>query len=51
MMTGQQDTESRKTITIEVDDLEGLRRLIDELPEGTIYSVDMEVFSDGQDNG
>ena len=51
MMTGQRDTESRKTITIEVDDLEGLRRLVDELPEGTIYSVDMEVVADGQENG
>ena len=50
-MTGQQDTESRKPITIEIDDLEGLRRLIDELPEGTVYSVDMEVAADGQDNG
>ena len=47
MMTGQQDTESRNTITIEVDDLEGLRKLVDELPEGTIYSVDMEVATDG----
>ena len=51
MMTGPQDTEGRKAITIEVDDLEGLRKIVDELPEGTIYSVDMEVFSDGQDNG
>lgn len=51
MMTGQQDTENRKAITIEVDDLEGLRRLVDELPEGTIYSIDLEVVDDGQDNG
>lgn len=50
MMIGQRDTESRKTITIEIDDLEGLRRLIDELPEGTVYSVDMEVVADGQEN-
>ena len=51
MMTGQQDTESRKPITIEIEDLEGLRKIVGELPEGTIYSVDMEVFSDGQENG
>ena len=35
---------------IEVEDLEGLRNLVDQLPDGTIYSIDLEeVISDGQE--
>jgi hypothetical protein len=35
--------------TIEVQGLEGLRKLVEQLPEGTIYSIDLEVVSDGQE--
>ena len=35
--------------TIEVQGLEGLRRLVDQLPDGTVYSIDLEVISDGQE--
>ena len=38
-----------RLVTIEVQGLEGLRRLIDQLPDGTVYSIDMEVLSDGQE--
>ena len=35
---------------IEIEDLEGLRKLVDQLPDGTIYSIDLEeVISDGQE--
>ena len=34
---------------IEVQGLEGLRRLVDQLPDGTVYSIDLEVVSDGQE--
>ena len=34
--------------TIEVQGLEGLRKLVDQLPDGTVYSIDLEVISDGQ---
>ena len=56
MMVEPQGTEYtprhlRPTV-IEVTDLEGLRKLVEQLPDGTIYSVDLgEVISDGQDNG
>ncbi len=33
----------------EVQGLEGLRRLVDQLPDGTVYSIDLEVVSDGQE--
>ena len=35
--------------TIEVQGLEGLRKLVEQLPEGTVYSIDLEVVSDGQE--
>jgi hypothetical protein len=38
-----------RPVTIEVQDLEELRRLVDQLPDGTVYSIDMEVISDGQE--
>ena len=38
-----------RPVTIEVQGLEGLRRLVDQLPDGTVYSIDMEVISDGQE--
>ena len=34
---------------IEVQGLEGLRRLVDQLPDGTVYSIDLEVVSYGQE--
>lgn len=34
--------------TIKVQGLEGLRKLVDQLPDGTVYSIDLEVISDGQ---
>ena len=34
---------------IAVQGLEGLRRLVDQLPDGTVYSIDLEVVSDGQE--
>ena len=38
-----------RPVTIEVQGLEGLRGLVDQLPDGTVYSIDMEVISDGQE--
>jgi hypothetical protein len=38
-----------RPVTIEVQGLEGLRRLVDQLPDGTVYSIDLEVVSDGQE--
>ena len=38
-----------RPVTIEVQGLEGLRRLVDQLPDGTVYSIDIEVISDGQE--
>lgn len=38
-----------RPVTIEVQGLEGLRRLVEQLPDGTVYSIDMEVISDGQE--
>ena len=38
-----------RPVTIEVLDLEGLRKLVDQLPDGTVYSIDLEVVSDGQE--
>ncbi len=38
-----------RPVTIEVQGLEGLGRLDDQLPDGTVYSIDMEVISDGQE--
>ena len=36
--------------TIEVASREELRKLVDQLPDGTIYSIDIEeVISDGQE--
>lgn len=32
-------------------DLRRLRELVDQLPEGTILSVDLEEVSDGQEDG
>ena len=34
---------------IDPQGLEGLRRLVDQLPDGTVYSIDLEVVSDGQE--
>ena len=38
-----------RPVAIEVQGLEGLRRLVDQLPDGTVYSIDLEVVSDGQE--
>ena len=38
-----------RPVTIEVQGLKGLRRLVNQLPDGTVYSIDMEVISDGQE--
>ena len=38
-----------RPMAIEVQGLEGLRRLVDQLPDGTVYSIDLEVVSDGQE--
>ena len=38
-----------RPVTIELQGLEGLRRLVDQLPDGSVYSIDMEVISDGQE--
>ncbi len=37
---------------IEISDLESLRKLVDQLPDGTVYSIDFrEVISDGKKDG
>ena len=38
-----------RPVTIEVQGLEGLRKLVEQLPDGTVYSIDLEVISDGQE--
>ena len=38
-----------RPITIEVQGVDGLRKLVDQLPEGTVYSIDLEVIYDGQE--
>ena len=38
-----------RPVAIEVQGLEGLRRLVDQLPDGTVYSIDLEVVFDGQE--
>ena len=38
-----------RPITIEVQGIDGLRKLVDQLPEGTVYSIDLEVIYDGQE--
>ena len=40
-----------KTKDIETVDLKQLRELVDQLPEGTILSVNLEEVADGQKNG
>ena len=40
-----------KTQATEEVDLERLRELVDQLPEGTILSVDLEEVADGQEDG
>ena len=50
MIETQEMKEAEYTpVTIEVQGLEGLRRLVDQLPDGTVYSIDLEVVSDGQE--
>jgi hypothetical protein len=38
-----------RPVAIEVQGLEGLRKLVEQLPDGTVYSIDLEVISDGQE--
>ena len=38
-----------RPVAIEVQGLEGLRKLVEQLPDGTVYSIDLEVVSDGQE--
>ena len=40
-----------KTQATEEVDLARLRELVDQLPEGTILSVDLEEVNDGQEDG
>lgn len=40
-----------KTQATEEVDLARLRKLVDQLPEGTILSVDLEEVADGQEDG
>ena len=40
-----------KTQATEEVDLARLRELVDQLPEGTILSVDLEEVADGQEDG
>lgn len=40
-----------KTKDIETVDLKQLRELVDQLPEGTILSVNLEEVADGQKDG
>lgn len=40
-----------KTQAIEEVDLARLRELVNQLPEGTILSVDLEEVADGQEDG
>jgi len=40
-----------RPVTIEVQGLEGLRRLVDQLPDGTVLSVNLEEVADGQEEG
>lgn len=53
MMIDPQSSEYKprhmRPVTIEVHGLEGLRRLVEQLPDGTVYSIDMEVISDGRE--
>lgn len=39
----------RKRTTMEVKDLDELRDLINSLPEGTVYSLNLEVIELGQE--
>ena len=49
MKEAEETTRYMRPVTIEVQGLEGLRRLVDQLPDGTVYSIDLEVVSDGQE--
>ena len=37
-----------RPVVIDSVDLARLRKLVDQLPDGTVYSIDMEVFADGK---
>lgn len=37
-----------RPVVIEGVDLAGLKKLIDQLPDGKVYSIDMEVFANGK---
>ena len=39
---------SQEPVVIDSVDLARLRKLVDQLPDGTVYSIDMEVFADGK---
>ena len=40
-----------RPVVIDSVDLARLRKLVDQLPDGTVYSIDMEVFADGKKKG
>ena len=49
IMIEEQNTETiQNHTTMEVKDLDELRELINRLPEGTVYSINLEVIELGQ---
>ena len=48
-MTENPETEGMKETAIEVRSPDELRELINEIPEGTVYSIDMGVIRGGQE--
>ena len=49
IMTENPETEMKQETTIEIRSPEELRELINEIPEGTVYSIDMGVIRVGQE--
>ena len=49
IMTENPEKEMKKETAIEVRSPEELRELINEIPEGTVYSIDMGVIRVGQE--
>ena len=48
-MTENPETEVMKETAIEIRSPDELRELINEIPEGTVYSIDMGVIRVGQE--
>lgn len=49
IMTENPETEMKQETSIEIRSPEELRELINEIPEGTVYSIDMGVIRVGQE--